>query len=495
MIKILSNAQTREFDAYTIKNTPIASIDLMERACTAFADWFIKKFNPSKKVVVVCGTGNNGGDGLGIARLLANQNYNVHVVIVRSSSKETTDFNTNLYRLPKKIEVSIITNSSEIDFANSEIIIDAILGSGLSRPVDGLLEQVISKLNEKKSIRVAVDIPSGLFSDKHSIGACIKADYTITIQLPKLSFFFPENHDVVGEWMVVDIGLSQDYINQCATDYYLLDEESIRKIIKPRKKFSHKGDFGHSLIIAGSFGKIGANVLATRAALRTGSGLVTSYLPMCGYSVIQSAAPEAMALTDPHEQIITNIPDVKKFNAIGIGPGLGTAKETARTVNELFDYCRQPLIIDADALNILAEHNHLQRLIPQNSILTPHRGEFRRLVGQWQNDFECLELQRKLSKRLQSIIILKGAYTSISLPDGRVYFNSTGNPAMATGGSGDVLTGILTSLLAQGYTSEQAALLGVYIHGLAGDLAAKEKPIIIASDIIEQISEAFKRLQ
>jgi ADP-dependent NAD(P)H-hydrate dehydratase / NAD(P)H-hydrate epimerase len=494
MIKILSTPQIKDLDAFTIKQQNIPSIQLMERACLAFTDYFIKRFDTSQTILVVCGTGNNGGDGLGIARLLTLMSCNVKVYVIRGGASESNDFKENLSVLPSSVERVTIQGNDEIQFPESDIIIDALFGSGLSKPLEGIYAKAVEAMNAKKAIRVAVDIPSGLFSDAHSSGVIVKAHFTISFQVPKLCFFLPQYYMYVGQWSIVDIGLDKGFIEKVNVNYLLLDESSIKKLIKARNKFDHKGHHGHSLIVAGSKGKIGANILATRAALRTGSGLVTSLVPACGQVALQTAVPEAMTLIDPEEDFLTQLPDIKSFSSIGVGPGIGLEKRTNHFLSSLFSHEVIPSVIDADALNILSENREMQRLVSPNSILTPHPGEFRRLVDNWGNDFDRLVKQRALSARLKSIIVLKGAHSSISFPNGDVYFNSSGNPSMATGGSGDVLTGILTSLLAQGYIPQEAALIGVYLHGLAGDLAAKERHTIIASDIIEQIPFALKRL-
>ncbi len=491
MIKILSASQIKELDAFTIKKAPIASIDLMERACEAFVDWFIQRYDSSKSVLVVCGTGNNGGDGLGIARILSLMPYRLQVLIVRGSSSESADFQKNLKRLSASVERLTLQGTSAENFPVCEIIIDALFGSGLSRSLEGIYVEVVSAVNGTNATRIAVDIPSGLFADSPANGSIVQAHHTVTFQLPKLAFLLPECHPFVGEWHVVDIGLSPEFIDESQTNNFLIDEVSIGKIIRPRKKHSHKGDFGHSLIIAGSLGKIGANILATKAALRTGSGLVTSLTPRCGCNAIQSSVPEAMALVDSEENFLSHVPDISPFTSIGVGPGIGIDKRTAAFLTDLLSSEIKSCVIDADALNILSENRDMQKLVSPNSILTPHPGEFKRLVGEWRNDFERLDLLRALSGRLKSIIVLKGANTSIAMPNGDVYFNSTGNPAMATGGCGDVLTGMLTALLAQQYPPQEAAILGVYLHGLAGDFASKGKSNIIATDIIDQIPVAL----
>ena len=495
MLKILTTKQIREADEFTIKHQPIASTDLMENACRAFVDWFVDHFHGPYSILVVCGTGNNGGDGLGIARLLHKKKYDVQVIVIRISQSQSADFNKNLSRLPKMIKIATIGESDPIEFPESEIIIDAIFGSGLSRPLEGVMADAILELNNKKSIRIAVDCPSGFMMDSTlSSDPCIRADHTVTFQVPKLSFLFPQSFPLVGHWHLVDIGLDKNFIENSESNYFLIDKESVGKIIRPRSKFNHKGNYGHSLIMAGSLGKIGANILATKAALRAGGGLVTSLTPSCGYVSLQTAVPEAMVISDPGLNELTQLPDLESFNAVGIGPGMGTSEKTIELIAILFKSGFSNIVLDADAINIISSNQTLQNLVPNGSILTPHPGEFKRLAGEWANDFEKLDKQKALASKLNSIIILKGAHTSIALPGGEVYFNCTGNPAMATGGSGDVLTGIITGLLAQGYSPKDASILGVYWHGLAGDYALESRSTIIASDIIEALPGSLKWL-
>lgn len=495
-MKILSTEQIKAWDAYTILEEPISSIDLMERAGRAFVGWFIERYDATQKVGIVCGTGNNGGDGLVIARLLHEWNYPVKVWMVRGGVKESPDFITNLKRL-EKISVQEITTKADRDFfSDRTILIDAIFGSGLSRPVEGIYRTVIDCLNNSKAIKLAVDIPSGLFVDQHSHGIIFKAHHTISFQHPKLAFVMPENQEVVGEWHLVDIGLSKKFLKEVETPCSLSTLKSVKRILKPRSRFDHKGNYGHALLIAGSTGKMGACILSAKAALRSGLGLLTAHVPKSGYSIIQTAVPEAMATIDQSTDCFSDRAVEDFYDAIGIGPGLGQATESVKGLQEVLQKFKKPMVIDADALNILSSNPALQEFIPAGSILTPHPGEFERLAGAWKNDFDRLEKLKEFAKRIQSVVILKGAYTSIATPHNKVFFNPTGNPGMATGGSGDVLTGILTSLLAQGYQAEQAAIFGVYLHGLAGDLAAREKgqDSLIASDIIDYLPSAFKKI-
>lgn len=495
MLKILNAGQIRSCDAYTIENEPIASIDLMERACRAFVAWFTTRFDTAHKIGIICGTGNNGGDGLGIARLLTDRGYSVKVWVVRGDVKETQDFAKNLERIAGKIDIDEITSVTDGLFYSHHILVDAIFGSGLSRPVEGIYARTISSINTTPAIRVSVDIPSGLMADKHSTGFIVSAHHTVSFQLPKLAFLFPENYKYAGEWHRVDIGLSKKYLHEAQVSHFYVTLRGIKKKIKTRSKFDNKGDHGKALLIAGSYGKMGACILAARAALRSGLGLLTVHVPRSGYSIIQTAVPEAMAKVDAHENFFTHEDSIENYTAIGIGPGLGQEQTTADGLINVLDQCK-PMVIDADALNILSTRKELYKSIPDGSVLTPHPKEFERLVGPWSDDFQRLEKQKQLAAEMNAIIVVKGAHTSIATPEGKVYFNSTGNAAMATGGTGDVLTGLLTGLLAQGYSSEDSALIGVYLHGLSGDLWVRERGLnsLIASDLIDQFPQAFRKI-
>jgi ADP-dependent NAD(P)H-hydrate dehydratase / NAD(P)H-hydrate epimerase len=497
MIRILNTKQIRALDAHTILHEPVPSIDLMERACRAFVSWFVQRIDATKKIGIVCGTGNNGGDGLGIARMLHDWGYPVKVWVVRGAVPETADFKKNLERIKDRPEISeIVTASDQGLFRDRDIMIDAIFGSGLSRPAEGIYAQAIRCMNETNAVRIAIDVPSGLSADQPSAGEIVKAHYTVSFQLPKLAFFLPGSHPFTGEWVTVDIGLNKNFIRESETSHFQVTRKDAARIIRPRKKFDHKGTFGHALIIAGSYGKIGAAVLASRAVLRSGAGLLSVHVPACGYSILQTALPEAMVSTDAHEHFFTKAPALEKYSTIGIGPGIGQEPATVKALAEVLENFRKPVVIDADGLNILGANPALMKLIPENSVLTPHPKEFERLVGKWENDFIRLEKQKHLAAQLKCVIALKGAYSSIATPEGKVYFNSTGNPGMAKGGSGDVLTGILTALLAQGYSAEETAILGVYLHGLAGDIGSQEKGTyaLIATDLVEFLPQSFKSI-
>lgn len=496
MIKILSTKQIKELDAYTIQHEPVASIDLMERACNAFCSWFTEHFDPSKRIGIVCGTGNNGGDGLGIARMLVEWDYPVQVWVVKGAVTESLDFTINLSRLKGVVEVKHLSEGFNKDsFSDCDVLIDAIFGSGLSRPPDGIYADIIESMNKTDSIRVAVDIPSGLLADKQSSGSIVKADYTVSFQLPKLAFFFPSTYQYVGEWSTVDIGLSRKAVDLAATDCFVLTRKTIREIIKPVSKFDHKGNRGHALLIAGSYGKMGAAELAARGALRSGIGLLTVHIPKFGHTVIQTAVPEAMASIDGEEDCFATVPELSAYDSIGIGPGIGKDRRTVKALGEVLENFDRPVVLDADALNIIGENRELLHVIPEGSILTPHHKEFERISGPWRNDFERLEKQIQFSIIQKVVIIFKGAHSCITSPEGKVFFNTTGNPGMATGGMGDVLTGMVTSFLAAGYSPTGAAQVAVWLHGMAGDAVQKKKGLrgMIASDIIDHLPEVLNR--
>jgi NAD(P)H-hydrate epimerase len=502
-MKILTSSQIREADKYTIENEPIASIDLMERASKQCVDWLLNKYkgkNPFFKVFV--GPGNNGGDGLAIARLLSDNGFSVIVFVLKITDKFSDDFSINLERLKSLQEVKIKELSEDITFPKIEaddVIIDALFGTGLSRPLTGFAASLINYLNEFAEEIISIDIPSGLFAEGISDAETdetntVKADYTLTFQFPKLSFLFPENQFYVGSWEVLDINLHKDYIDEVQTPYSFIGRSEIRSRLRKRKKFSHKGTFGHGLIIAGSYGMIGAAILATKAALRTGVGLITTHIPRYGYNILQTSMPEALISIDRSDIIFTDAPEIDPYTAIGIGPGLDKKPNSQKALKEMLIADRIPMVIDADALNMISMNKDYYSLIPENTILTPHPREFERLIGKTESSSERHEKQLEFSEKYKVYIVLKGAHTSISTPDKRLFFNSSGNPGMATAGSGDVLTGILTSLLAQGYSQEDTCLIGVYLHGLAGDLSLgnQSQESMIASDIIENIGKAYK---
>ncbi|KGL63742.1 bifunctional ADP-dependent NAD(P)H-hydrate dehydratase/NAD(P)H-hydrate epimerase [Polaribacter sp. Hel1_85] len=485
--KIISANQTRKTDNHTIKKECISSLELMERASLSFVNAIEKNIYNYQKIAVVCGIGNNGGDGFAITRILQSKGYLAKAILIKTAKNLSNNCKTNFNKLA---EVTIIeTKDDLLDFKKFDIIIDALFGSGLTRKIEGLAAKVIKNMNAAKKHVLSVDIPSGLYCDKlPDSDFIVKSDITISFQRPKLSFFYLESNQYIKDWKVINIGLDEDFIQKLPTNNFILDR-TISESLKIREKHAHKGTFGHSLIIAGSYGKIGAAVLASRACLKSGAGLLTTYIPNCGYDILQISTPEAMCLTDKKKTYISKLPDISSYNSIGIGPGIGKKALTKIVLKQLFESTKVPLVIDADALNIISENRELINKLPKNSILTPHPKEFERLVGKWKTTIECFEKQKQFAKEHKCIVVLKGANTCICNPEEILFFNTTGNPGMATGGSGDVLTGIITGLLAQGYTPIKAALIGVYFHGKAGDNATKQngENSLIASDIINYL--------
>lgn len=490
-MKILSAEQIRQWDAFTISNEPVSSIDLMERAAAKCTGWIEERFKASS-FKIFCGKGNNGGDGLAIARQLAGRNFACEVYIIETSSRGTNDFEQNLERLhscPIQIHSVADTDSFPI-IEKSDVVIDALFGSGLNRPLTGLTASLIAHINGGGSEVVAIDLPSGLFADEATTTkAVINASCTLTFQTLKLSFLFPENESFMGEVTVLDIGLHPGFLPTVNSIYTLTDLPFINKIYHPRKNFSHKGTYGHALIIAGEKGKMGAAVMCTKACLRTGAGLVTAMIPEDQFAIVQTALPEAMVM--PHESVETI--DWSRFTTIAIGPGIGTEKEGIRLLEGVLSHFNNAIVVDADGLNILSSQQDLLNDLPPGSILSPHPKEFERLFGKTTNQEEKIQLAKSHAQKLFIYIILKGHNSVLACPDGEIYFNNTGNAGMATGGSGDVLTGILSGLLAQGYSSKEACLMGMFLHGLAGDIAAKilSQESMIAGDIIDNLGKAF----
>lgn len=502
-MKIFSSSQIAEIDAYTIKNEPISSIDLMERASLKLHDWIVERYNRERNLKIFVGPGNNGGDGLALARMLAEVDYTVDVFILKISKQLSADCQMNLDRLKIQNTVSIfeIVKAEEFPFINrDDVVVDALFGSGLSRPLNGLVKGLVHHINDSKAEVVAVDIPSGLFGEDNSnndLNNCIHADFTLSLQFPKLSFLFPENTVCVGQWEVLPIGLHTTIIEEKESPYTIIDEGYIKSLLKSRKQYSHKGIYGHGLLISGSYGKMGAAILASKAALRSGIGLLSTHIPRLGYDIIQTAVPESMVSIDRSDIIFTEYPDLESFDAIGVGPGIDTKHNSVRALEELLEECDKPLVLDADALNIIGANQELKDMLPNGTILTPHMKEFERLLGKSNGPFDRNEKQREFSKKQSLVMVLKGGFTAISDENGRCYFNPTGNPGMATAGSGDVLTGIILSLLSQGYSSLHAAQIGVYIHGLAGDLAKEElgEDALIAGDIVSFLPKAWKKIR
>ncbi len=501
-MKVFSPQQVRSIDQFTIKNEPISSIDLMERAANAIFGWIVNNFSTSNWFYIFAGHGNNGGDGIALARMLVETGYNVKAFVLKTEIPFSPDLSENIQRLQKQAIVSIdyISSINNIPtIPSSVIVVDALFGSGLSRPLEGVSKSIVDQINSSKAHVIAIDIPSGLFANENPVpnrNTVVNANYTLSLQFPKLSFFFAENCHFVGQWIVLPIGLHPKAINEISTPYQFLSKEIVLNLVRKRLTFDHKGSYGHCLVVAGSFGMFGAAILASKACLIAGAGLVTTHIPRIGYSIIQQAVPEVMVSVDDNDWFLTSVSNISRYSAIAIGPGLGVEERSEAALISFLKSNSKPLVLDADALNIIASKLEYISLIPKNAIITPHPGEFDRLFGSSKSGHERLKIAIEMAQKHQLVIVLKGAFTQIATPNGEVYFNCTGNPGMATGGSGDVLTGIIVSLLGQGYSNVNASIIGVYLHGLAGDIAIKEmgEEALIASDIIKSLGAAFCRL-
>jgi len=491
MLPLLTSPQIREADAYTIAHEPISSINLMERASKAFVGWFINHF-PDKKqpISVYCGTGNNGGDGLAIARMLHDHHYKaINVKITRFSDKATDDFNANLKRLQKTIELFELKSGDNLLVEDSPVIIDAMLGSGLNKPLAGDYKKLVEYLNGLKKTVVAVDIPTGFFAEGEikPNAVVLKSDLVITFQQPKINFLLPESLPVINCWEAVNIGIDENFVRSLNSPYQFVEEKDIRKLIKPRHKFSNKGTYGHALIVAGQAKTMGAALLCSSACAHAGAGLTTACVPESGLTALNAYQPEVMAIIRQGN----DMPEIKwdSFNTMGIGPGLGNDENSLALLTYIFTNYKKPVVIDADALNLLSEHKQLSDLIPEGSILTPHMKEFDRLFGDHNSWWLRIQTAIVKAKELNLYIVLKNDYTITATPDGKAYFNSTSNAAMASGGMGDVLTGIIAALLAQNYSSEDACIIGNYIHGKAGDELAlpNRMNVVLPGKLITQL--------
>ncbi|RIJ46126.1 NAD(P)H-hydrate dehydratase [Maribellus luteus] len=500
-MKLFSTQQIAQLDQYTIQHEPIADIDLMERASLQITNWIVQHFSAEQRMMLFAGPGNNGGDALAIARQLAGLDYLCEVYLLDFEKELKGSPSINWQRLEEQGLVKLSRIRKVEDFPvlqEGDVVLDGLFGSGLSRPLEGFPAEVVDFLNQATNSIIAIDIPSGLMGEDNTGNTehIIRADFTLTFQFPKISFLLAENEQYLGRWKVLPIGLHPDGIEKEKSLFHWLEKEEVQKMIPVRSKFEHKGTLGHALLIAGSFGKMGAAVLASKACLRGGVGLLTTHIPRLGYSILQTAVPEAMASVDQHDSVFTEFPKLEPYSAIGVGPGLDQKQNTRKALCALLESAKVPLVIDADALNILSLQKEWLEKLPEGSVLTPHPGEFRRLVGETENSYQNIQKQLEFSKKYRCVVVLKGACTSISLPDGRLFFNSTGNPGMATAGSGDVLTGVILGLLAQRMSPEDAALTGVFLHGLAGDMAAKKRSefSLIAGDLVEEMGKAFRKI-
>jgi NAD(P)H-hydrate epimerase len=497
-MEILEVEHIRQWDAYTIGHEPISSLLLMERAASACFDWLMNAGYRNRRFFIFCGKGNNGGDGLVMARLLIQSGHEVTVHILEFGNKGTQDFQLNLQRLHEITSSIIFISSAEAlhEIPKDAVIIDALYGSGLNKPLEGLSAELARHINNAGVEAISIDIPSGMFADSSSQGhTIVEATHTLSFQCYKLAFVMAENARWMGNLHILDIGLHPAFLKTIKPVYRLIDQGLATSILKKRNRFAHKGHFGHAALVAGSKGMMGAAVLAARSCLRSGVGKLNCHLPQCGYIIMQTSVPEAIVVSEPGEEFIEKVSALDRYDAIAIGPGWGMRPSNTGLIAEILA-TKKPIVIDADALNSIAQEKDSLNRLPANSILSPHPKEFERLFGAVPNDFYRLELLKQKANALQAVIVLKGHHTAVATPGGICYFNMSGNVGLAKGGSGDVLTGMLLALLAQGYPAEQAACLGVYLHGLAADLAAKciAYESMLASDVVDYLGAAFQAL-
>ncbi len=496
MLNLLTSDQIRQADEYTIRQRPIKSIDLMEKASLAFTEAFIKNYPDNKKnICVYCGTGNNGGDGLAIARLLAKSGYRVQARVARFSGKSSDEFEGNLARL---MSVGVLIDEfrkvAEITDEKADIIIDALIGSGLNKALEGEWLTLVEWLNSLGKPVVSVDIPTGFKSEgpvsQHDV--TIKSDLTISFQRPKINFLLPESALCIKRFEVVDIGLDEEFIESIDSPYRLLTDKDVSVRLKHRNPFSHKGTYGHALIIAGALQTMGAALLCSEACLNSGAGLTTACIPEEGLNALNIRTPEVMAALR-YANVLPADLDWDKYKSIAIGPGLGTSVESKEILAATLSNFKHPIVIDADAINLISLNPELIFYVPKSSVFTPHIKEFDRLFDAHTTWWDRLQTGMSKSVEYQCVIVLKNRYTIIFTPDGKCTFNPTGTPAMASGGMGDVLTGMIASFMAQGCKPEDAAILAVYLHGKAGEeLVAKAGvAIVTASKLVGHIPEVL----
>ncbi|NNK70960.1 MAG: NAD(P)H-hydrate dehydratase [Flavobacteriaceae bacterium] len=497
-MKIFAKEQIYEGDRLTAERQGISSTDLMERAGTQIFNWLHMRMQGAQVPVhVFCGIGNNGGDGLVVSRHLITHGYNVITYVVNCSDKRSKDFLINYDRVKTVTKNWPILLGCKEDFptiGRDDVIVDAVFGIGLNRPADEWVKQLFMHFRASGAFTLSVDMPSGLYSDKvpEDENGVVWATHTLSFASPKMVFFLPDTARFTKQWEILDIGLDQEFLFTTQAEAEFIGKFEVMPIYRPRERFSHKGDYGHALIVGGSHGKIGAVVLSAKATLSIGAGLVTTYIPSCGYVILQTAVPEAMVITDPDETKLSKIDPDFEPTVVGLGIGMGTDKISSDALEEFLKKNKSPLVIDADGLNILSKKKSLLKLLPSQSILTPHPKELSRLIGEWKDDFEKIAKTKAFSKKYDALVVIKGANTLTIYKD-RIFVNSSGNPGMATAGSGDVLTGMLTGLRSQGYDAISTAVFGVYLHGRAGDIAASELgyEAILASDINNYIGDAI----
>lgn len=502
--KILQPVQLKELDAYTIKEEKITSADLMERAATAICNEMCAMYAPQTRLVVFAGPGNNGGDALAASRLLSQRGFGqIEVFLFNINGSISADCEINKKRLADCPSVKLTEVTAQFEppqLTQDTLVLDGLFGTGINKPLNGGYATLVKFINASKSEVVSIDMPSGLMCDDNTYNVrshIIRATQTLTFQVPKLSQLLSDNQEFVGHLKVLDIGLSKQKLLALESNYEITEEADVAPLLKTRNPFGHKGTFGHALLVAGQHGMAGAAILAAKACLRCGVGKVTVRTPQSNNDILQIAVPEAVLSLDENKEHLSASINTDNYDALAIGPGIGTHNETALAFIEQVRHTRKPILIDADGINILGDHKGWIQQIPNDTILTPHPLEFRRLGIRSVDPYTSLSEATEMAKHHGFYIILKGHYTAVCTPEGKTYFNSTGNSGMATAGSGDVLSGIITAFLSQKYSVVDACRIGVYLHGLAGDIAAEQlgEECVTASDIIASLPEAFKRLK
>lgn len=502
-MKIFSSEIIKEIDKATCEAQGISSLELMERAASAVCCELMARFNPTQRMVIFAGPGNNGGDALAVARMLFEQGYRkLEIFLFNVMGKLSHDCNEELKQIREieGIDFTEVTKDFQTPYlSDSDVVIDGLFGSGFKGRLQKGFLTLVNYINDSGAYIISIDVPTGLtgeWNDNVSRRDMVHANLTLTFQFPRLSFFFEENKEVLGDWKLLDIGLDEAKIKELPVDFMLVEEKNVKTFFKKRNPFTGKRDYGSALFFAGSIGMAGAAVLCAKACLRSGAGLTTVHSARIALQTLQSVVPEALFEPDRNEHFISDMSIHHNHQAVAAGPGLGVNEKTVDALEALLKNYKSPLVLDADALNCIARRPHLLSLVPAHSIITPHVGEFDRLFGNHTSSEDRIRKAIDMAKYYNIIIVLKGHYTATIRPTGRVYFNSTGNPGMATAGSGDVLTGVITALVAQGYKPEQAAFLGVFIHGMAGDLAAKEwgEYGLLASQIADYCAIALKNL-
>ncbi len=503
-MKLFTTEEIRAIDRRTIEQEGVPSLELIERVAEGVADEISSRWRSNKPTMVFAGPGNNGADALGAARLLFERGFRPEVFLFNiGGDKLSTDCAASrdrmLAEVPDIIFHEVKDRFSMPKITTNHLVIDGLFGSGLREELQGGFKSLVQYINDENATVVSIDLPSGMFGDWNPQIVnrnTIHATLTLAIQFPRISFFIPDNAELIGEWKIIDIGLSEKAIATSPANFCLVEQRDVHRRLRHRKEFASKADFGSGILYAGSYGMMGAAILAARGALRAGVGKLTVNSPKCGYQIMQSSVPEALFRHNRGEINIIDIHPERDFSAIAVGPGIGTNELTVKAVEDFLASINQAVILDADALNCIAIKPSILNTIPVLSILTPHAGEFDRLFGPQPSAEARLRKAIEMAKYYNILIILKGRYTAIVRPDGKVYFNSSGCPAMATAGSGDVLTGVLLSMLAQGYPAELASLIAVYVHGLAGEMAAAEQGEygVTAGDIASYIGKAISEI-